>query len=83
MIDMKDEEDEIVLGGVKIHYKFQANMFGVPHLEFESDMPNPLSSTGYLSHFFGEDEQFGSVKEAIDKIVGNKGVDTKQQRLVL
>ena len=70
---IKDEEGFFLLDRVKINYKFEADKYGLPHLEFKSaedKKPNLISETGYQSWFIDWDlteSVLTSVKSLIEE----------------
>jgi len=73
-----DEEGILNLNGVEVRYTFKNEYFGYvgspPHIDFNSVIertPNPITETGYRSHFFYQDElnDFNTFKEYLDQVV--------------
>ena len=65
----QDQQGDFWLNGIKIHYELRTHYISTYHFEFNSDKPNALTSTGYMSNFPVDLDSFNSVKEYIEWLI--------------
>jgi hypothetical protein len=77
--------ENITWEGIDIQINYDTEKFGMAHLELKSDKPNPITETGYRSHFQPKEhfDLYDSIKTYVLEWLEKEAQHSKWQSYVL